>query len=98
MKVPLSRNLEVDLLFSGTTSTYFEAARSAGRPGLGGRSGPSADPDRPGRAASGEGAAHAAPYLVRWKDGHESVFTPSSGTLVQHRAAPLRARKNGRSR
>jgi hypothetical protein len=27
----------------------------------------------------------AAPYLVRWKDGHESVFMPSSDTLVEHR-------------
>ena len=29
----------------------------------------------------------AAPYLVRWKDGHESVFMPSSDTLVEHRPA-----------
>jgi len=29
----------------------------------------------------------AAPYLVRWKDGHESVFMPSSDTLVEHRLA-----------
>jgi uncharacterized protein DUF1918 len=27
------------------------------------------------------------PYLVRWQDGHESVFVPSSDTLVEHRPA-----------
>jgi hypothetical protein len=25
------------------------------------------------------------PYLVRWSDGHESVFFPSSDTVVEHR-------------
>ena len=24
------------------------------------------------------------PYLVRWSDGHESVFVPSSDTTVEH--------------
>jgi hypothetical protein len=24
------------------------------------------------------------PYLVRWSDGHESVFFPSSDTVVEH--------------
>ena len=34
----------------------------------------------------------AAPYLVRWKDGHESVFMPSSGTLgATTTASPGRA-------
>ena len=28
-----------------------------------------------------------APYLVRWRDGHESVFFPSSGTEVEHHPA-----------
>jgi hypothetical protein len=27
------------------------------------------------------------PYLVRWQDGHESIFVPSSDTLVEHRPA-----------
>ncbi|GAB3979502.1 DUF1918 domain-containing protein [Actinoallomurus acanthiterrae] len=26
----------------------------------------------------------APPYLVRWSDGHESVFFPSADTLVEH--------------
>ena len=69
MKVPLSRNLEVDLLFSGTTGTYFEAARSAGRPGLDGRSGPSVDPDRPGRSASGGGGGTCGSGCTHWASG-----------------------------
>jgi hypothetical protein len=24
------------------------------------------------------------PYLVRWRDGHQSVFFPSSDTTVEH--------------
>lgn len=31
------------------------------------------------------------PYLVRWEDGHESVFFPSSDTLVEHRPARSRS-------
>lgn len=36
----------------------------------------------------------APPYLVRWEDGHESVFFPASGTMVEHhpRAASRRGR------
>lgn len=30
------------------------------------------------------------PYLVRWDDGHESVFFPSSDTHVEHRPGPQR--------
>jgi hypothetical protein len=41
-------------------------------------------------------ASHAAsrrrpPYLVRWQDGHESLFFPSSDTLVEHRPIQPRA-------
>ena len=46
------------------------------------------DEDRHGtviRAGSKDGAP---PYLVRWQDGHESVFFPASGTQVEHHAAP----------
>ena len=28
------------------------------------------------------------PYLVRWSDGHESSFFPSSGTVVEHIPLP----------
>jgi uncharacterized protein DUF1918 len=30
------------------------------------------------------------PYLVRWVDSHESLFTPSSDTHVEHRPAVQR--------
>ncbi|WP_433190776.1 DUF1918 domain-containing protein [Actinoallomurus sp. CA-150999] len=29
----------------------------------------------------------APPYLVRWSDGHESVFFPSADTLIEHHPA-----------
>ena len=34
----------------------------------------------------------APPYLVRWRDGHESVFFPSADTLVEHISGKERAR------
>jgi hypothetical protein len=43
------------------------------------------DVDREGVIVEVHGQDSAAPYLVRWKDGHESVFMPSSDTLVEHR-------------
>jgi hypothetical protein len=33
----------------------------------------------------------APPYLVRWNDGHQSVFVPSSDTLVEHLPSKQRA-------
>ena len=45
------------------------------------------DGDREGVIVEVHGEDGAAPYLVRWKDGHESVFMPSSDTLVEHRLA-----------
>jgi hypothetical protein len=45
------------------------------------------DQDRDGMIVEVHGKDGAAPYLVRWRDGHESVFTPSSDTLVEHRLA-----------
>ena len=44
-----------------------------------------ADEDREGVIVEVRGEDGAAPYLVRWKDGHGSVFMPSSDTLVEHR-------------
>jgi Domain of unknown function (DUF1918) len=29
----------------------------------------------------------APPYLVRWQNGHEGMFTPSSDSVVEHRPA-----------
>jgi hypothetical protein len=30
------------------------------------------------------GADGAPPYVVRWEDGHESVFFPSSDAFIEH--------------
>ncbi|HYZ55767.1 MAG TPA: DUF1918 domain-containing protein [Streptosporangiaceae bacterium] len=50
------------------------------------------DADREGVIVEVHGANGAPPYLVRWKDGHESVFMPSSGTVVEHLPARQQAR------
>ena len=42
------------------------------------------DDDRHGVIVEVHGQAGAPPYLVRWTDGHESVFFPTSGTDVEH--------------
>ncbi|MGA2829451.1 MAG: DUF1918 domain-containing protein [Streptosporangiaceae bacterium] len=43
------------------------------------------DADREGVIIEIRGEDGAAPYVVRWKDGHQSVFMPSSDTVVEHR-------------
>jgi hypothetical protein len=53
------------------------------------------DEDRHGTIIRVDGKNGAPPYLVRWRDGHESVFFPASGTMVEHharRAASARGR------
>ena len=45
------------------------------------------DGDRRGTVIQVKGENGEPPYLVRWRDGHESVFFPSSGTEVRHHAA-----------
>jgi hypothetical protein len=42
------------------------------------------DEDRHGEIIRVDGADGAPPYLVRWRDGHETVFFPASGTEVTH--------------
>jgi hypothetical protein len=49
------------------------------------------DEERHGTIVRVEGKNGAPPYLVRWRDGHESVFFPASGTEVEH-IAPRRDR------
>jgi hypothetical protein len=46
------------------------------------------DHDRKGVIIEVHGEDGTPPYLVRWDDGHESVFVPSSDTVVEH--YPLR--------
>ena len=49
------------------------------------------DADREGVITEVRGADGAPPYLVRWRDGHESVLMPSSGTVIEHRPANRQA-------
>ena len=50
------------------------------------------DPDRSGVIIEVIGQAGGPPYLVRWSDGHESSFYPTSGTVAQHISLPARER------
>lgn len=50
------------------------------------------DEDREGVIIEIHGEDGAPPYLVRWEDGHQSVFAPSSDTFVEHRPARQRPR------
>jgi len=45
------------------------------------------DEDRHGTIIRVDGQDGAPPYLVRWRDGHESVFFPAAGAEVEHHAA-----------
>jgi hypothetical protein len=45
------------------------------------------DEERHGEIVEVRGADGAPPYLVRWRDGRESVFFPSSDTIVEHHPA-----------
>jgi len=45
------------------------------------------DQDRHGTIIRVDGKNRAPPYLVRWRDGRESVFFPASGTEVEHHPA-----------
>jgi hypothetical protein len=42
------------------------------------------DPDRDCEVLEVHGQEGAAPYLVRWDDGHEGLFYPGSDAHVQH--------------
>jgi Domain of unknown function (DUF1918) len=50
-----------------------------------------ADENRQGTITEIHGEDGMPPYLVRWQDGHESLFFPSSDTLVEHRPIQPRA-------
>ena len=45
------------------------------------------DEDRCGTILKVDGEDGAPPYLMRWRDGHESVFFPTSGIEVKHHPA-----------
>jgi hypothetical protein len=42
------------------------------------------DEDRAGVIVEIRGEAGAPPYLVRWRNDHESVFFPAADTVVEH--------------
>jgi hypothetical protein len=44
------------------------------------------DEDRHGEVIGVDGPDGDPPYLVRWADGHDSLFFPSSGAEIAHRA------------
>jgi len=48
------------------------------------------DPDHTGVIIEVVGQAGGPPYLVRWSDGHESSFYPTSGTVAEHISLPAR--------
>jgi Domain of unknown function (DUF1918) len=50
------------------------------------------DAERRGVITEVRGASGAPPYLVRWGDGHESSFFPSSDTVVEHIPLPVGGR------
>ncbi|MGZ6954885.1 MAG: DUF1918 domain-containing protein [Acidimicrobiia bacterium] len=45
------------------------------------------DPEREAVIREVHGVDGAPPYLVRWNDGHESLFFPSSDSLIEHHPA-----------
>ena len=49
------------------------------------------DAERRGVITEVHGENGAPPYQVRWSDGHESSFFPSSGTVVEHVPLPASA-------
>jgi len=50
------------------------------------------DEDRKGPIVEVHGDQGGPPYLIRWEDGHQSVFFPSADTLVEHHPAQEPAR------
>jgi len=42
------------------------------------------DEERHGEIVGVDGPDGAPPYLVRWRDGHQSLFFPSSDAEIEH--------------
>jgi hypothetical protein len=51
------------------------------------------DPERKGVITEVHGANGAPPYLVRWGDGRETSFFPSSDAVVEHVSLPAQTRQ-----
>ena len=50
------------------------------------------DQDRTGVIIEVHGKAGGPPYLVRWSNGHESSFHPTTGTVAEHISLPAKGR------
>ncbi len=50
------------------------------------------DEERHGKIIEVHGENGSPPYLVRWRDDRESLFFPSSDSIVEHHPASGRAR------
>jgi len=48
--------------------------------------------DRTGVIIEVRGKVGGPPYLVRWSDGHESSFYPTTGTVAEHISLPAKGR------
>jgi hypothetical protein len=48
------------------------------------------DSERKGVITEVHGANGGPPYVVRWSDGRETSFFPSSDTVVEHVSLPVR--------
>lgn len=42
------------------------------------------EPDRDGEVLEVRGVDGAAPYVIRWDDGHEGLFFPGPDAFIQH--------------
>jgi hypothetical protein len=52
------------------------------------------DEDRHGQIIEIRGENGSPPYLVRWRDGHQSVFFPAADTGVEHRPASQQSKSS----
>jgi hypothetical protein len=50
------------------------------------------DQDRTGVIIEVRGRVGGPPYLVRWSDGRESSFYPTTGTVAEHICLPAKGR------
>jgi hypothetical protein len=53
------------------------------------------DHDREGVIIEFHGENGSPPYLVRWRDGRESVFFPSADTVIEHHPGGRQASSAG---
>ncbi len=52
------------------------------------------DAERHGTITEVHGKDGAPPYVVQWQDGHETLFFPSAGTVVEHHPSGTEAARS----